>query len=176
MTNPERKTEVKLRVGEMPTPRYIKRLGDTNLDNDGVPINWVGMEAYSADREIKRFLWWKNVRSGNINKEEVRTDAATAIARLKLGGNIDAAIGLPIDLGECDHNKGFVKIIEEPDCVGIYIEENKRSQFSFDLMMGVIKLKSVEELKKEKLIEFHEAFQKARIVLPRLKTIVGPKK
>ena len=161
MTSPDRKSESGLKIGEMPTPRYMREAGDTV---GGGIIKWVGMEAYSADGEVKKFLWWRNRRAGNLNDQDVRHDAAAFVARLKIKTGADAAIGLPVDLYESNPKTGFVKTVDEPDLVGVYIEADERPMFNSMTSMQVVKTEG--QLGHSKEVEFDEVFQKAKAVLP----------
>lgn len=158
MISPDRKTqEAELKIGEMPRPRYIPIKGGERL---------IGMEAYSPDRKIKEFLWWENgiVQQGDLNNATTRHEAAALVTRLRLELGVDAAIGLPIDLEGSKPKTGFVKIVKNPELVGIYIEAGNRLGFNF--LVARKGLKTELELRLVTPVLFDEIFQKAKAVLP----------
>lgn len=157
--------EAKLQIGEMPTPCYMREAGDTTGDGN---IRWIGMEAYAPDGQIKDFLWWRNFKAGDLNKEKARHDTAAFITRLKLEAETDSAIGPAIDLSESNSKTGKVKVIEEQEVYGVYVEAEKRPMFNFMTMMQGVK--SEAELRRQKPAEFDDMFRKAEAVLPRPKS------
>lgn len=161
MTSPDRKSASEIKIGEMPTPRYLLRAGDTTGDGS---IRWIGMEAFSADKEVKPFLWWRNFQVGDLSSELPRYHTAAFIVRLKLEMGVDAAIGFPVDLSKSNSALGHVAIEEEQGLYGVYIEADKRPMFNF--MTAMHGIKSEEELRQENPVEFEKAFQKAKEVLP----------
>ncbi len=147
--------EAKPTIGEMPKPRYIR-------EENG--RNWIGIDAYGLDGGLKQFLWWTNISNG-LEEEVDRYHAAAFIARLKLEMDAEAAIGPAINLSESSRETGKVGVINETESFGVYIEIDKRAMFNFFAMMKGVK--SEAKLRKKKPVEFDDAFQKARAVLPR---------
>lgn len=151
-----------LQIGEMPAPRYLKEAGDTTGSGT---IKWIGIEAYAPDGEIRPFLWWRNLKIGDLTNERARYDAAAFVARLRLEMDADSAIGPAIDLYESNSQTEHVQIVDEPEVYGVYVEADKRPMFNFmSAMRGV---KTEAELRAADPVLFDEIFQKARVVLPR---------
>lgn len=174
MANPDRENqESKLEIGEMPKPRYMREAWNTSVDSDGTAIKWIGMEAYSPDGEIKKFLWWRNFKVGDLSKEQARDDAAAFVARLKLEMGVDSAIGLPVDLYQSNSATGHVEVIaNEPEVYGVYVEADKRPMFNFMTMMHGVKTEA--QLRRSKPVELDEILQKAKAVLPRPRKPLNP--
>ena len=156
----------KIKIGEMPKPRYIREASNTSVDSDGSSIRWIGIEAYSPNGEVKTFLWWRNFQIGGLHGKD-RNDAATFIARLKLETGADAAIGLPVDLSGSNSQTGHVQIHKEKGTYGVYIETEKRPMFNFMTMLKGVK--SEDELRNSNPEKFQKIFEKALAVLPRPK-------
>lgn len=158
------KETAKIKIGEMPKPRYIREGGDTSIDSDGSNIKWIGIEAYSPNGEVKTFLWWRNFQIGNLKGKD-RNDTAAFIARLKLERGADAAIGLPVDLSGSNSQTGHVQIPDEKGAYGVYIEAEKRPMFNFMAMLQGIK--SEGQLRHSNPEKFQEIFEGALAVLPK---------
>jgi hypothetical protein len=118
-------------MGKMPRPGYIIKAWDSDTVNEDETIKWIGMKAYSMDREIKDFLWWKNFLMGDLKDDKIRTDAARVIAAIKLKMEADLAIGLPIDLEKSNSRTGYVEVIKKPHLYGVYVESKNRPMFNF---------------------------------------------
>lgn len=162
--------QIELQVGEMPTARYIREAGDTTGDGS---IKWIGMRAYAPDGEIKDFLWWRNFKVGDLSKDRPRYDAAAFVTRLKLEMEADSAIGPAIDLHGSNSETGHVQTIDEPEVYGVYVEADKRPMFNF--MTAMRGVKDEAELRRESPVEFDDAFQQAKAVLPRPNLPKSPK-
>jgi hypothetical protein len=156
--------EDKLKIGEMPEPRYLCEMGNTSVESDGSSIKWIGMRAYGLDKQIRDFLWWRNFKAGNLNNEAVRYHTAAFIARLYMETEAEAAIGLPIDLYASSQSKNYVAIPKDKGIYGVYVQADKRQMFNFMTMMNGIG--SEAELRRKKPVEFDRIFQQARAVLP----------
>lgn len=151
-----------LQIGEMPKPRYLKKMPDTTGDGE---IKWIGMEAYGFDGQIKEFLFWRNFGAdGDLSDELARHDAAAFIARVHLERGAEAAIGFPINIGDSNPQSGEVKIVEETGVFGVYIESRLRPMFNFFTAMNGIKGEA--ELREVQPDSFRETYNKAKAVLP----------
>lgn len=146
--------EAKLQIGEMPKPRYVP-LGDEK---------WIGIEAYSSDGEFGEFLWWRNIPEVDINDIVGREQVAALVARIKIQYGIDAAIGMPVDFKRSNPQSGKVRQRPAGE-LGVYIEQRRREGFGFFYTIGG--LKSEEELREKGEMAFEEAYQKAKVFLPR---------
>jgi hypothetical protein len=78
------------------------------------------------------------------------------------------SIGFPVDLSKSNPDTGHIEIIDEPEVYGVYVEVDERPLFSF--LIGRQGLRTEEQLRRIKPVEFDEIFQKAKAVLP------GPKR
>ena len=154
--------EEKIKIGEMPKPRYI-RGGDTSIDSGDSDIRWIGIEAYSPSGEVKTFLWWRNFQRDPEGKDCNGT--AALIARLKLETDADAAIGLPVDLTGSNPQTGHVQIPDKKGVYGVYIEAEKRPMFN--LMVISRGVKSESKLRQENPEKFQEIFEGALALLPK---------
>ena len=157
MVNLDRESGSELKIGEMPTPRYIRR-----ADFDRHIIDWVGMEAYSADGEVKTFFWWRNFR-GDLNDQDARHKAAALVARIKVDANIRVAIGIPVNSGSSNPDIGRVKTLNIENEFGVYTEADKRVGFSGRAMS---RFKTETQLRRRKPVEFEIELKKALAVLP----------
>jgi hypothetical protein len=154
------------KIGEMPQLHYLTEMGNTSLDSDGSSIRWIGMRTYAPDRQVKDFLWWNNFDlQGDLRDEKARYHAASFITRLKVEHQTDAAIGLPVDLVNCNEARNHIALVNKPNLYGVYIETPKRQMFNF-MLMGVSGLKSEAQLRRSSPTEFDQIFQQAREVLP----------
>lgn len=158
-------SQPELKIGEMPKARYLLEAGDTVGSGT---IKWIGIEAYAPDGQVKKFLWWRNFKVGDLNKEKPRHDTAALVTRLKIETQTDSAIGPAIDLSESNSRTGKVKVVEEPDVYGVYVEAEKRPMFNFMTMMQGVK--SEAELRRQNPAEFADMLKKAEAVLPRPKS------
>ncbi len=154
--------EPQLKRGEMPTPRYLKEAPDTVGDGT---IKWVGIQGFGLDGQVKDFLLWRNSKIGDLQDEVTRYHTAAFVTRLALEMDAETAIGPAVDLGASSSKTGYVEIITEPEVYGVYVEADKRPMFNFMTMMRGVRTE--EELRREKPVEFDEIFQKAKAVLPR---------
>lgn len=160
------KETAKIKIGEMPKPRYIREGSGTSIDGGYSNISEIGIEAYSPNGEVKTFLWWRNMLVGDLNGKKDRYDAAVYIARLKLGSNTDAAIGLPIDPPGSNPQTGHIQILSEKGIYGLYIETERKPTFAIATMiLGVM---SELELSIDDPENFNEIIEKALAVLPKL--------
>jgi hypothetical protein len=159
------KETAKIKIGEMSKPHYLVEASNTSIDSDGSDIKWIGIEAYSPNGEVRKFLWWRNFKIGSLNRTKARHYTAAFIARLKLEMGADATIGLPVDLSASNSQTGHVQIPSEKGVYGIYVEAEKRQMFNFMAMLQGVK--SEEELRRNNPTEFEEIFQKALAVLPK---------
>ena len=146
-------------IGKMLKPEYIIEAPDTDPSPGRETIKWIGMKAYSTEREIKDFLWWKNLLIGDLNDDKIRTDAAKLIAAVKLKRGADMAVGLPIDLGKSSSRTGYVEIIKEPHLYGLYVESKSRPMFNL-----MVSLENLPEAAREE--GFYPMVRKAKEVLP----------
>lgn len=123
------RSEGHLKIGEMPQPRYI-------TGPEGLP--WIGIEAFSTDGQIRKFLWHhnlpkdtKNHRDNHSNYDWTRFKLAEHVATLELGGpnNTKVAVGPSISLRRSDPETRTIRVFENPPRVGIYIEAAKREGY-----------------------------------------------
>src|SRR3989344_1375932 len=161
MTN---KQKLELKVGEMPQPCYLTKMGNTSIDSDGSSIRWIGMQAYGLSGQLKDFLWWRNFKAGNLNRNPTRQEVSAFITRLYLEMEAEAAIGLPIDLHSSDQSRDYVAIVKDNGVYGVYVQADKRQMFNFMTMMKGIR--SEEELRRGNPAEFDRILSQAEKVLP----------
>lgn len=155
---PESKDQIK--PSELSKPSYMLEAGDTT----GVgAIKWIGVEATDYEGKTKKYLWWRNFKA-DINDDLDRYNTAAFIARLKLEMDVEATVGMPVDLGASNSSTEEAATIDEPDLIGVYVEAGKRQMFNFMTMMNGVKTEA--ELRQEKPVEFDEEFQRAKTLLP----------
>jgi hypothetical protein len=153
-----------VKIGEMPKPCYLLEGYNTALDSDMERIKWVGIVGFSPEKELKDFIWWRNFKAGDLSKEEDWSEVAALIARIKLETGADAAVGLAVDLANCDSEYEAVDTYKEDGVLGVYIEAPKRAMFNFMVMMQGIK--SEEQLRAKRPDEFERVYRQALEVLP----------
>lgn len=167
MTNKEihhQEPEPKPKIGEMPTPKYM------NGDWKG----WVGIEAHAPNGELKTFIWFRNMKTGDLNTPKGRRETAKLLTEFKLNSTTkytDAAIGPIIDLSHSDEKTRQVKTIEGHSSAshGVFIEEKNRPIFAFALQIAGNQYKFTKDLRAEDPVKYDTAFQKIMDVLPRPK-------
>lgn len=157
--------EAKPGIGEMPSPKYMPF-----VDEDNKPAQWIGMQAYSADGDIQDYIWYRNFEIEATKPEEILKDElASFVARFRVDEiATDVAVGPAIDLAGSDRATGRAAAIEDPSQLGIYVRKDQRWIFNFRI--GMTGLQTEGHLRRRNPIAFEEAYQKAKAVLPRLKT------
>lgn len=150
-----------LKIGDLPYPQYMSEAPDTTSDEN---IRWIGVKAYGLSGKVEDFLWWRNVKSGSLNDEKSRHDAAAFIARLKMGMQVDSVFGHALDLGNCNQSTGKVAVAKERGVYGVYVEAQKRPMFNFMTMMNGLETEEVFRRKDSR--EFEKIYLQARAVLP----------
>ncbi len=116
-----------LQIGEMPKACYLGKRANTQVE--GQMINWMGVRAYGLDKKLGDYLWWDNFE-GDINNENEREVAVRFLSSLYFKNNVQGVIGSAINIRKSVGAKR-VKLLNEANVYGMYIEAEKRAGFNF---------------------------------------------
>ncbi len=151
MSNPEKRLGP-ISIGQMPVPTYLESKGRDS---------WIGVETYDVTVDFRPFIFWKNLKIGDLISPESRDLASTILAMLKIGMDVEAVIGPAIEIDDCESKSQHVQLSLKPDNWGVYIEEEKRAGFNF-----LLELNGMEPREIINRGEFDIAKNKAHAVLP----------
>lgn len=138
----ERTVRPKLKIGQMPKPEYFSCPPDISPKSEDK--NPIGVWAYSYTGEIKPYLWFTNIRIGDLSSPSGRKEVAEWLLRLRWSSAY-SVVGPAINLNKSDLSLGTVEAINKPTLIGIYVDADKRP---FDKIKKVLdKLPEIDELR-----------------------------
>lgn len=122
-------------------PMFLRDMSLYATDENKIPFGSIGLRAYGKDGRQREFLWWNNLKRGNVNRILKCYDKDPLLARgLRDIPEIEKmVVGHAVDLERTDPLRKMVSIYRGVDIQGIYIELIKGRGVASEFLMNRIR-------------------------------------